>query len=53
MARAATWGLVNSWATDNNRASKCINAKSETLEKRRAFRETFLQRRCVIPADGF
>ena len=52
-ARAATWGLVNSWATDNSRASQCINAKSETLEERRAFREAFLQRRCVVPADGF
>jgi len=45
--------LVNSWATDNNRASQCINAKAETLEERRAFREAFQQRRCVVPADGF
>lgn len=52
-ARAASWGLVNSWATDNSSASQCINAKAETLEERRAFREAFLQRRCVIPADGF
>lgn len=52
-ARAASWGLVNSWATDNRQASQCINAKAETLEERRAFREAFLQRRCVIPADGF
>jgi len=37
------WGLVNSWATDNSRASQCINAKSETLEERRAFREAFLE----------
>ena len=52
-ARAASWGLVNSWATDNSRASQCINAKAETLEERRTFREAFQQRRCVIPADGF
>jgi putative SOS response-associated peptidase YedK len=52
-ARSASWGLVNSWATDNRRASQCINAKSETLEERRAFREAFLRRRCVVPADGF
>jgi putative SOS response-associated peptidase YedK len=52
-ARAATCGLVNSWAADNSRASQCINAKSETLEERRAFREAFLKRRCVVPADGF
>jgi len=42
-AQAAMWGLVNSWATDNSRASQCINAKSETLEERRAFREAFLE----------
>jgi putative SOS response-associated peptidase YedK len=52
-ARAASWGLLNSWASDNSRASQCINAKAETLEERRAFREAFLQRRCVVPADGF
>lgn len=52
-ARTASWGLVNSWATDNSRASQCINAKAETLEECRTFPEAFLQRRCVIPADGF
>jgi len=52
-ARPATWGLVNSWAKDDSRASQCINAKAETLEERRSFREAFLQRRCVVPADGF
>jgi putative SOS response-associated peptidase YedK len=52
-ARPATWGLVNAWATDNSRASQCINAKAETLEERRTFREAFLQRRCIVPADGF
>lgn len=40
-ARTASWGLVNSWATDNSRASQCINAKAETLQERRAFRESF------------
>jgi putative SOS response-associated peptidase YedK len=49
----ARWGLVNRWATDNRRASQCINAKAETLEQRASFREAFQQRRCVVPADGF
>jgi len=52
-ARPASWGLVNSWESDNSRASQCINAKAETLEERRTFREAFLQRRCAVPADGF
>jgi len=49
----AHWGLVNRRATDNRRASQCINAKAETLEQRATFREAFHQRRCVVPADGF
>jgi putative SOS response-associated peptidase YedK len=49
----ARWGLVNRSATDNRRASQCINAKAETLEQRASFREAFQQRRCVVPADGF
>jgi putative SOS response-associated peptidase YedK len=49
----ARWGLVNRSATDDRRASQCINAKAETLEQRATFREAFQQRRCVVPADGF
>ena len=49
----ATWGLVNSWAKDASRASMCINAKAETVDKLPSFREAFEQRRCVVPADGF
>jgi putative SOS response-associated peptidase YedK len=49
----ARWGLVNSWAKDNQRASKCINAKAETVEKLPTFRAAFKKRRCAVPADGF
>jgi putative SOS response-associated peptidase YedK len=49
----ATWGLVNSWAKDASRASMCINAKAETVDKLPSFREAFAKRRCVVPADGF
>jgi len=49
----ARWGLVNSWAKDASRASHCINAKAETVEKLPSFRVAFKKRRCVVPADGF
>jgi putative SOS response-associated peptidase YedK len=49
----ARWGLVNSWADNSAQASKNINARSETVDNRRAFREAFFERRCVVPADGF
>ena len=52
-SQSARWGLVNRSARDNSRAGQCINAKAETLEQRATFREAFLYRRCVIPADGF
>ncbi len=43
----ATWGLVNSWAKDASRASICINAKAETVDRLPSFREAFEKRRCV------
>jgi putative SOS response-associated peptidase YedK len=49
----ATWGLVNSWAQDASQASKCINARAETVHKLPSYREAFKRRRCVVPADGF
>jgi putative SOS response-associated peptidase YedK len=49
----ARWGLVNTWAKDASGAAKNINARAETVESRRAFREAFIKRRCVVPADGF
>ena len=49
----AKWGLVNSWAPDAKGAFKQINARSETVLTRPAFRDAFERRRCVVPADGF
>ncbi|HEX6030995.1 MAG TPA: SOS response-associated peptidase [Tepidiformaceae bacterium] len=49
----ATWGLLNSWARDNKRAGSQINARAETLDESRVFREAFQKRRCLVPADGF
>jgi putative SOS response-associated peptidase YedK len=49
----ATWGLVNSWAPDAKGAARQINCRAETAMKRAAFRDAFVRRRCVVPADGF
>ena len=47
------WGLVPHWSQDPTRGARPINARSETVRVKPAFRDAFLQRRCLIPADGF
>jgi putative SOS response-associated peptidase YedK len=49
----ASWGLVNSWKTHNKQASWQVNARSETVAERPAYREAYQSRRCIVPADGF
>ena len=47
------WGLVPGWADNANEGARMINARSETVTERVAFRDAFERRRCLIPADGF
>ncbi len=47
------WGLIPSWASDASAGARMINARSETLQTKPAFRDSLKARRCVIPADGF
>ena len=47
------WGLIPSWAKDPSIGSKMINARSETVHEKRAFRSALKSRRCIIPANGF
>jgi putative SOS response-associated peptidase YedK len=49
----ARWGLIPYWAKDSSIGYKLINARSETVTSKPAFREAFESRRCLIPADGF
>lgn len=49
----ARWGLMPSWAKDLSMGASLINGRSETVLEKPAFRESFRQRRCLIPADGF
>lgn len=44
------WGLIPSWSKEGK---GFINARSETIEDKPSFSESFQRRRCLIPADGF
>ncbi|MCA8914830.1 MAG: SOS response-associated peptidase [Planctomycetes bacterium] len=47
------WGLVPSTEKDSALAKKPINARSETVDEKKMFRESFVQRRCIVPATGW
>lgn len=47
------WGLVPGWAKDKKLGNRLINARSETLAAKPAFRNAFQRRRCLVVADGF
>jgi putative SOS response-associated peptidase YedK len=44
------WGLVPHWAKDPSVGPRMINARSETVGEKPAFRDA---RRCLVLADGF
>jgi len=47
------WWLTPHWARDSSTRYSMFNARSETLDQSRAFREPFRRRRCVVPVSGF
>ena len=49
----ACWGLVPSWAKDPGIGSRMINARSESVLEKPAFRKAVQSRRCAVPADGY
>lgn len=55
--RLMQWGLIPSWAADEAEAEemriKTLNARSETIDLKPAFRESFVSRRCLVPVRGF
>ena len=47
------WGLIPHWAKDIKVGFANINAKAEGIETKRAFRDAFERRRCLVPVDNF
>lgn len=52
----ARWGLLPPWAGEDDKGlcAKMINARSETVAEKPAFRESWARgRRCLVPVNGF
>jgi len=47
------WGLIPFWAKDRTIGTKMINARSETLTEKAAFKNLLKSHRCIVPMDGF
>jgi putative SOS response-associated peptidase YedK len=47
------WGLIPSWADNPAIGNRLINARSETVAIKPAFRQAFQKGRCLVVADGF
>jgi putative SOS response-associated peptidase YedK len=48
-----TWGLLPFFTKDPARATRPINARAETVATSGMFRDAFLRRRCLVPADAY
>ncbi|MGD1847219.1 MAG: SOS response-associated peptidase [Salibacteraceae bacterium] len=47
------WGLIPFWAKDHRIGYKMINARSETVAEKPAFRNLLPHNRCIVPAEGY
>jgi putative SOS response-associated peptidase YedK len=51
--RLVRWGLLPAWVKDPRQFTLLINARSETVLEKPAFKNAIKRRRCLIPADGY
>ena len=47
------WGHVPSWGRDGPMGRRLINARSETVHEKPTFRTAFMERRCIVPVNGW
>ena len=51
--RLMRWGLLPAWVKDVRNFTLLINARSETITEKPAFKNAIRRRRCLVPADGY
>lgn len=47
------WGLVPHWVKNIDNKYISSNARIETVAEKPSFKDSFLRRRCIIPANGY
>lgn len=51
------WGLIPSFAANEEKAEELanmtLNARSDTIHQKPSFRDSIINKRCVLPLDGF
>ena len=47
------WGLIPGWSKGPDAKYTMINARADTVASKPAYRTSFRERRCLVPADGF
>ena len=52
-AMMARWWVIPDWVKDAKPKFASFNARSETVDERNAFKESFQHRRCLFPINGF
>lgn len=51
--RLMRWGLMPAWVKDPRKFTLLINARSESVQDKPAFKNAIRRRRCLVPADGY
>lgn len=53
VASLCRWGLVPFFSKDDKMSSKLINARTETVDSKKSFSNSFANKRCIVPVTGF
>ncbi|MFH1852005.1 MAG: SOS response-associated peptidase [Candidatus Neomarinimicrobiota bacterium] len=51
--RLMRWGLIPAWSKDDKYGARMINARTETIREKPAFRGLLPNKRCVVITDGY